>query len=274
MNLFSIEGNIGSGKSSLITFISPLLEERNIHLLQEPIDIWRNCNGINLLNVFYSDPSRYCYMFQSYALISRMMYLENNQNQNNSNNQDQNQNQYQNQNQNNNNNNDNITKNIKLIERSILSDKCFADNCYENNMMNEYEYQAYLTWYNYLISKFQCRPKGIIYLRTTPEICYERMKKRDREEEKSVTFDYLYNLHKKHDEWLLHKNQYSEEIENSETKNCSLLNSLSLFVDNRYNIPVLVLNGDVEFSNDKNELNLLCNRIIEFIEKITITNKI
>lgn len=259
MDLFSIEGNISSGKSSLITFISPLLEKKNIHLLQEPIDKWRNCNGFNLLDVFYSNPSRYCYMFQSYALISRMMYLDNNEkNINDKQNTDDKKNIDNNQNT-----NGSPSKNIKLIERSILSDKCFADNCYENGMMNEYEYQAYLIWYNYLIEKFEYKPKGIIYLRTSPEICYERMKKRNREEEKSVTFDYLNDLHKKHDEWLFGENKLSEEeTENSETKNWVSL-------DSRYNIPILTLNGNVEFYNDKNELNLLCNRIIEFIDKIT-----
>ena len=50
-------------------------------------------------------------------------------------------------------------------------------------------------------------PAGFIYLRTSPETCYQRLKKRARSEETGISIDYLRALHQKHEDWLLHKAQ-------------------------------------------------------------------
>lgn len=47
-----------------------------------------------------------------------------------------------------------------------------------------------------------------VYLRTTPEIVYERMKKRARSEETCVSLDYLKELHELHENWLIHGQSY------------------------------------------------------------------
>lgn len=46
-----------------------------------------------------------------------------------------------------------------------------------------------------------------VYLRTTPEIVYERMKTRARSEEECVPLEYLRQLHELHENWLIHGNQ-------------------------------------------------------------------
>lgn len=43
-----------------------------------------------------------------------------------------------------------------------------------------------------------------MYLRTTPEVVYERMKARARSEEKCIPFEYLKQLHELHENWLIH----------------------------------------------------------------------
>ena len=43
----------------------------------------------------------------------------------------------------------------------------------------------------------------IIYLRTTPSIAMERLLQRKRHEERNVTLEYLEELHKLHEEWLM-----------------------------------------------------------------------
>ena len=45
-------------------------------------------------------------------------------------------------------------------------------------------------------------PDGFIYLRATPDICMNRLKRRQRTEEGGVTLDYLQGLHQKHEDWL------------------------------------------------------------------------
>lgn len=45
-----IEGNIGSGKT---TFLNHFQNLDNATILQEPVDLWRNVAGINLLVSFF-----------------------------------------------------------------------------------------------------------------------------------------------------------------------------------------------------------------------------
>ena len=55
---------------------------KNIHLnaqfFQEPVDLWlKTCDsdGKNILSYFYDDMKKHCYMFQSYAFITRFNQL-------------------------------------------------------------------------------------------------------------------------------------------------------------------------------------------------------
>lgn len=45
----TVEGNIGSGKT---TFLEYFKKYENVCVLAEPIEMWRNCNGHNLLVSF------------------------------------------------------------------------------------------------------------------------------------------------------------------------------------------------------------------------------
>lgn len=44
-----------------------------------------------------------------------------------------------------------------------------------------------------------------VYLRTTPEVVYERIKKRARFEESNVPLKYLKDLHEAHENWLVRR---------------------------------------------------------------------
>ena len=73
---------------------------------------------------------------------------------------------------------------------------------------------------------------GIIYLRTAPETCYGRLQKRGRNEESSVSLDYLTSLHERHEDWLIEKK-----------KSLKLHPSLE-------NTPILVLDCDEDFEHN------------------------
>ena len=45
-------------------------------------------------------------------------------------------------------------------------------------------------------------PKKIIYLKTDPTVCLERIKLRGRETETNISIDYLNKLHLKHEKFL------------------------------------------------------------------------
>jgi deoxyadenosine/deoxycytidine kinase len=167
-----VEGNIGTGKS---TFLTKLSEDFKVIL--EPVDEWikmKNANGKNLLEEFYSDPSRNAYLFQSIAFRSRMKNI--------------------------------IRQDTCLFERSIYTDRnVFAKTCREDGLIGDIEWNDYVSWFDWLTSEFQIKPHGFIYLRCDPEVSYERIKMRKRSGEESISFDYLKKLHRKHDDWLLNE---------------------------------------------------------------------
>lgn len=47
----AVEGNIGSGKTTFITHFNKF---NNVALFSEPIEMWRNCSGHNLLVSIYN----------------------------------------------------------------------------------------------------------------------------------------------------------------------------------------------------------------------------
>jgi deoxynucleoside kinase len=52
--LITIEGNIASGKSTLVSS----LDENLIEVLTEPLEKWKNWNGLNLLELMYKDQKK------------------------------------------------------------------------------------------------------------------------------------------------------------------------------------------------------------------------
>lgn len=168
----AIEGNIGAGKSTLITMLKNHYGDNKIEFIGEPVELWKNCNGENLLGAFYSDPTKYAYLLQTIVMVSTCIEHTKEQ-----------------------------TKAIRITERSTASNMCFASNCADNGLMDAKEYAAYKYWCSYLASMSK-KPTCYIYLRTSPEVCFARMNSRNRKEESGVSMDYLQQLHDKHDEWF------------------------------------------------------------------------
>lgn len=63
-----IEGNIGSGKT---TFLNHFQNFNNATILQEPVDLWRNVAGVNLL-VSFSVPAN---IFRIYLRLKHHKYI-------------------------------------------------------------------------------------------------------------------------------------------------------------------------------------------------------
>ena len=70
---------------------------------------------------------------------------------------------------------------------------CFVENLYNGGNMTDAEYTVLSEWFNFLITCPQLNFKidQIVYLRTDPEVAYERIKKRKRPEEHLIPFAYL-----------------------------------------------------------------------------------
>ncbi|XP_026822340.1 deoxynucleoside kinase-like [Rhopalosiphum maidis] len=169
-----VEGNVGSGKT---TFLEQFAECPNVYLVKEPVHKWQDVQGHNFLGLMYKDPKRWSFAFQS--IVQRTM-LELHQARP----------KYPGQ-------------NIKIMERSIYSARnIFVENLYKDNLMAAPEYSVLDAWYKWLIGNVEIESDLIIYLRTDPEVAYQRIKTRNRFEEKDVSFEYIEHLHNLHDKWL------------------------------------------------------------------------
>ncbi len=220
-----VEGNIGAGKS---TFLRLIEEHLPVQIVYEPVDQWqRVAAGENLLERFYKDTQRWAYTFQSYAFITRVMEQQKKALE--------------------------LVHGLQVIERSVYSDRyCFAKNCFEMGTMNPLEWSLYQEWFDWLIENYVQKPSGFIYLRTSPEKSYERLKKRARSEEKVVPLEYLTLLHNKHEQWLIEKKNVAQSL---------------------FDVPVLVIEADQEFESSPAQMEEHVTQIAKFIGALSPASK-
>ena len=177
--LLCIEGIIGAGKTTMCTELEDTIrgfsnsKNMEIKILKEPVDYWRE---LGLLDRFYKDQKRWAFTFQLTALVTKCMELMNLD--------------------------DNT---IYIIERSPYTDmKCFAKLCHMSGNIDDMEMDIYKLYYQHFIKQLESKCAiQFIYLKTSSEICMERIKKRNRIEEKDIPIEYLNSLELLHNEWLL-----------------------------------------------------------------------
>jgi deoxyadenosine/deoxycytidine kinase len=131
---------------------------------------------------------------------------------------------------------------IVIMERSIYSGQyIFTKMAYEDHNLNFQEYNE-LTYSFDKIEENINKPEFIIYLRSDPNICYDRLMKQNREEENSVTLEYLKRVHEYHEQ---------------------------LFISNQQYLPcaVIILNVDGKESN-----NVVAEKFINMINKLMYKN--
>ena len=211
MKLYSIEGNIGSGKSTIIAALKKN-ENENFIFLPEPVDIWNeitDTSGVTILEKYYQDSKRYAFSFQMMAYITRLNQLKNiiaNSNEN----------------------------AIIITERCLYTDsEIFAKMLYDTGKIEHIEYSIYKRWFDEFaeISKLS----GIIYIKTTPDVCAQRITLRNRKGE-TIPIDYLEMCHQYHETWII--------------KNIPVIG----------NPPVLIVNG-----NEKDNQETIVQSIYTFI---------
>ena len=86
-------------------------------------------------------------------------------------------------------------------DRTIYEDAIFAKMLRDDGLMEEREYQTYLSLFNNM-SNFMRKPNVIVYLDVTPEESYERIKARSRECESSLPLEYLKKLSRSYEDFL------------------------------------------------------------------------
>ena len=77
--LVTVQGNIGSGKSTLVERLRKRFNGANVCFLQEPLHIWNTItdkNGTPMLTLYYGNQKKYAFSFQMMAYISRLHILK------------------------------------------------------------------------------------------------------------------------------------------------------------------------------------------------------
>lgn len=221
--IVSIEGNIGSGKSTLLSNLRKHYENSsNVVFLKEPVDEWEKIvdeNGETILKKFYADQEKYSFPFQMMAYVSRLKVLHDTLKTI---------------------KNDNENRNIIIItERSLYTDKMvFAKMLYDSKKIEHVNYQIYLNWFDTF--SYEYPVNKVVYVKTSPDICYQRIIKRSRTGEDNIPLEYLTSCSNYHDNML-----------NKENKACICLNQLTL-------------DGNVDIYEHKNQVKEWIDKIHKF----------
>ena len=169
-----IEGNVGSGKSTILRYLHA---RYGFTTLPEPVDDWTDtyAYGISPLGLMYEDPERWAATFQSHV---NMHFLRASKKE---------------------------PPGVLVQERSLgsamhvfLAQQVINGNVtpYELKVLTQrdaLDHEAYPEAYDY---------GTLVYLWTTPECAYERLRARARPGEETVNLKLLQDLHQRHEIWL------------------------------------------------------------------------
>ncbi|XP_065497020.1 thymidine kinase 2, mitochondrial isoform X2 [Caloenas nicobarica] len=150
-----IEGNIASGKTTCLDYFA---QTTSIEVLTEPVTKWRNVRGHNILGLMYQDASRWGITLQTYIQLTMLEQHTRP-----------------------------MISPTRMMERSIHSAKyIFVENLYRSGKMPEVDYVVLTEWFDWIQNNTDVSVDLIVYLQTSPEVCFERLKRRCREEEKII----------------------------------------------------------------------------------------
>jgi deoxyadenosine/deoxycytidine kinase len=179
--IISIEGNIGTGKSTIVENLKKYMKDiPGVVFLKEPTHIWDsikdNKTGETILQKFYADPQKYAFPFQVMAYASRLSVIR-----------------------------EQIhsipTPDIIICERSLEADyNIFAKMLYDDGMIDDVSYQIYKHFYKEFSYKYGL--DAVVYIDSDAEICHQRITKRAREGEGGIPLEYLQKCKSYHDNWL------------------------------------------------------------------------
>jgi deoxyadenosine/deoxycytidine kinase len=183
--IVSVEGNIGSGKTTLLENLRKHFKDNEyVIFLKEPVDEWEKIHdesGTTMLEKFYANQEKYAFPFQMMAYISRLkVFLDTLKEMNKKT------------------ENNNI---IIITERSLYTDKMvFAKLLYDTGKIEYVNYQIYLSWFDTFSEEFPVHK--VIYVKASPETCFQRIGKRSREGESNIPISYLDSCNTYHDYML------------------------------------------------------------------------
>lgn len=187
-----VEGNIGAGKSVLCKLLCSELSvcSKNVEYVEEPLDLWTDMNGQNILKLFYQNKDRWAFTFQVNAMHTMF---------------------------------NNSLKAIRLseegklviMERSVFSSTEIFAKVLSENIFSPAEIVTFNNCKSVIPNTFQTYTnKILIYVKTKPDVCLKRIEQRSRKEEiDNLSIDYLKQLDKAHEENIYTQKDYKQIFE-------------------------------------------------------------
>ena len=185
--ILSIDGNIGSGKSTLVTKLRERLKDNaDVVFVDEPVKEWediKDATGSNMIEKFYGNVKKYAFAFQMMAYISRLAKLK-----------------------------EVYRKAVEdgttliISERSVETDRMvFAQMLHDDGNIEDVEFEIYNKWFEHFIKdlKVNC----YVYISADPSTCDERIRRRSRAGE-VIPREYLARCQMYHEKWL-----YDQDID-------------------------------------------------------------
>ena len=167
------EGLLCSGKTSLVENLKIEIKRQGLewNVYEEPVELWRNFHGYNMLDMMYKAPHENAMNFQCMAFSTKMNQIR-------------------------------LDKNVNLVERSILSQRnVFIPLLTERNALTDLDRKILYNLIEHMTSLPAGKPDLIIHLKVRPEVSLERIKNRNRPEEQGVQLDYLKRMDDLHEDW-------------------------------------------------------------------------
>jgi len=218
--MYILEGNMGVGKTTFLKLLSQ--KYPHIHTHREPEENWTSSStGKSLLESYFQNPRRWAYTVETFITACRVkehLHLQQN------------------------------TNPYFIVERSLYAGYyCFAQLEKEEALFTPAEWKLYNQWVDFLIADKCKPPRGFIYLQATPEICYTRVKKRNRKSERHTPFSFIEKLHTLHERFLITEKNTLKHVKN---------------------IPVLVLDANKDFCLNSEIFDQHAQKIDAFITQI------
>ena len=173
IDMISIEGNIGAGKSTLCR----QLRAGGFFTFEEPVVDWtvqgEDGTSHSVLTAFYRNPVKYACTFQQLVLRTRVEQAKE------------------------------WKSKRGFVERCVHSDRLFGAMQYRLGNMDPVEYGSYLYQFRQAVQDMPTPIVGHIYLKTSVDTCLARIAKRKREGEQGINRSYLSLLEEEHESWLV-----------------------------------------------------------------------
>jgi deoxyadenosine/deoxycytidine kinase len=165
-----IDSNIAGGKTTQLNLLEKELNKTDFifKIYKEEVSKWQEEGW---LNKFYEDMKKNSFGFQMRVLLSQIEQGKS----------------------------FNLNNDIVISERSPLTNRyVFGEILFEDGDLQPLEYNLF----NKYFDNFAWIPDIIIYIYVPPNICLERVLKRNRGSENLISLDYLEKLDNKYDELL------------------------------------------------------------------------